>query len=533
MKRIQFICILAALCLCTSFVCGDPHFSVHYPAEWEKLLNPTEPDMSLIRPMEPLEWQRYMEQWKNGELEGEPYPEVEFMPPDLTVWENEPWPPSSPIVEGDTPGLVMAWGDDNMPPGEYGSAWVYQYGVDPDLSSSSISIKVIPPLGINNVSLGLRDVNGLVRSWQWNVPGTIPAGVATPITIDLSQTGVNAATPPAAGYVNTPGFDITQVIDIIADENGNPAGFQPVPPPGQQVPRLWNYWYDMTVYTNKVIINKGTYKKWSQPPVLWEDSDKVIMGWDELSIFTTNPDLPGVQPVIVADDWLCKDDRPITDVHWWGSFLGWDIPNKIPKEAQNMVFLLGIWTDVPVNPDDPDSFSHPGELVWLHRCDNWVWNWAGFDRAPWSEPGTVDDTCFQFNQLLAEPDWFYQKPGPEQGTVYWLSIAAVYPQGVTPKYPWGWKTRSHYFNDDAVRIFQIINLDGTFWPVGAIQPGSKWVDGMPIEEPEGVSWDLSFELTTNLPVYEDEPGPGDLDADGIVDLIDFEILSSNWLRTFP
>lgn len=118
--------------------------------------------------------------------------------------------------------------------------------------------------------------------------------------------------------------------------------------------------------------------------------------------------------------------------------------------------------------------------------------------------------------------------------VYWLSIAAIYPQGQPITNPFGWKTRLHFFNDDATRIGMVKNPMGqNIWPPVI---GSQWSAGMPIEYPDGISWDLAFELTTNQPAYADNPIPGDITGpvgvpDKIVDLLDFTLMASHWLET--
>ena len=128
-----------------------------------------------------------------------------------------------------------------------------------------------------------------------------------------------------------------------------------------------------------------------------------------------------------------------------------------------------------------------------------------------------NEACFQFTQLLSENEWFQQEPNedPDIPHIYWLSIAAVYDE--TPSYPWGWKTRPHKFNDDAVRI-----TGASLWPPAI---GSVFNAGIPIEL-QGESWDLAFELTTNEPKA---PASADLNYDGIVNLADFAIFASQWL----
>ena len=440
--------------------------------------------------------------------------------------------------------------------------------------------------------------------------------------------------------------------------------------------------------------------KWSQPPV---EKVGIINGWDELSIYYNE--------LIIADDWMCRDERPIKDIHWWGSFKGWT--KCAPPEKMPDAFHIGIWTDVPdLDPNDPNAFSHPNELVWEKICDCYVWSCAGCDL----DPRGIDqnDACFKFDQLLSQDEWFYQDPeggpeseltagicddfnlptedampsqemidyGPWQDTfgrdfdetgtdyifghtftnlppctivaaeleitmqpdatsgdpyndllalefdsgapvfpsvwhelisqlplvpggepigrweigdepntfildlanllpyqgvanildhlrdgsldvivyddtavdcitlrvecasVYWLSIAAIY-DGNTPEHPWGWKTRPHFYNDDAVRITDI--NDGAWPPV----IGSVWESGEPIEYPEGTSWDMAFVLTTNrkysprkwhwppvpLPL-PDPPLPApkypvaraDIYEDGEINFKDFAVIADYWLE---
>jgi hypothetical protein len=84
---------------------------------------------------------------------------------------------------------------------------------------------------------------------------------------------------------------------------------------------------------------------------------------------------------------------------------------------------------------------------------------------------------------IPEDEWFWQE-GPD--TVYWLSIEAIYDDGPPEQFVWGWKTREHYFNDDAVRIFK---------PTAPV-PGDVFDSGEPIYDNAGTSWDMAFELTT-------------------------------------
>ncbi|MBA7474687.1 hypothetical protein ES707_10041 [subsurface metagenome] len=492
-----------------------------------------------------------MDAWDDpaNEIQGVNYPDNEFLPAELWVYDgnedsNDPLDP----CDG---GLVMYWGEPNsstVPDGNYATAWRYDYGLDPDLRNSIIKITVTAPQWgiiagqqVTAVSFAINDIAGLRRWWWWNC-GAAGSGAPviwnqpTTVTIDTSKVGLNATTPAATGYLNNPGFNLAQAQSFDVDENFQWI-FQPqnIPPPGQPTfVGMWNYWHNLLVVnkTPPVAVTSKYYVKWSQPPVSIDPNEDppIFIGWDEVSDYNNPP--------IVADDWQCFDERPITDVHWWGSFLGWNqpyVPPLLPK-----AFHIGIWTDDPC--DFPGDFSHPNEMVWENYCDNWVWNFAGFDESP-RDP-CENDSCFQFTQLLSEDEWFLQEPNDPcdpNARVYWLSIAAIYDPNdyLDPNfYPWGWKTREHFFNDDAVRITSTLHpINGTLWPPTPPTVGSIWMAGNPIRWPDpsdpNDSWDMSFELTTNQPAYEDDPIPGDLNTDKVVNLFDLAIMAKNWLKTWP
>ena len=218
---------------------ADAYFEVHTFVEWEDALL-----TGNVVPISPVNWDIYMDEWAMYTEEGDPYPPNEFRPATLYAYEGPDF---------ERAGLVMAWGEDDPPAGDYATAWEWDYLVDPDLSNAVVTMTVYPPSylgggGITQISFGIRDINGNSRSWRWNVPGTIPWDVGTPVTVDCSKTGVNATSPVADAYMNNPAFDITQAQFLIADENGQLIGGPlPVPPAGGPAGAIWNYWYDVTV----------------------------------------------------------------------------------------------------------------------------------------------------------------------------------------------------------------------------------------------------------------------------------------------
>jgi hypothetical protein len=212
--------------------------------------------------------------------------------------------------------------------------------------------------------------------------------------------------------------------------------------------------------------------KWAQPPMFNANSEfpDCFWGWDEMSMYRGNQ--------IVADDWLCDNDRPITDVHWWGSYYRWDAPR--PPEDGPKGFHIGIWTDVPAGEDLP--YSHPGEMVWEWVVDRRVVNEhaVGCDFFPEHSR----DTCFRYDLIIPRERWFFQGPACE---IYWISIAAIYPDDYVGRTYWGWKTRKYFFKDAAVKIF-----DPTVPEIGL-----KFREGVPVQDPSGGIWDMAFVLTSS------------------------------------
>ena len=87
-------------------------------------------------------------------------------------------------------------------------------------------------------------------------------------------------------------------------------------------------------------------------------------------------------------DYMWEEPFYMTDFHWWGSFKGWTRP--IPPSIVPDYFMIGIWKDVPAGAGGP-QYSHPRELIWAHKCDKWVWNYAGIDLDPRDRAHRVPD----------------------------------------------------------------------------------------------------------------------------------------------
>ncbi|MBN2029596.1 T9SS type A sorting domain-containing protein, partial [bacterium] len=221
--------------------------------------------------------------------------------------------------------------------------------------------------------------------------------------------------------------------------------------------------------------------KWSQSPLFnpMSEDTTCYLGWRKSSIYSDS------SGYYIADDWFCHDPRPVTCVRWWGSYAEWD--SLFPPLEALQYFHIGIWTDIP--KDSALDFSHPGELIqeWfanrieLHEAIDKIHHYPASMVKPL--------TCFRYTFYIPQEDWFYQEG---DSTIYWLSIQAVY-DTLMETHRWGWLTREHYFNDDAVRIMQ---------PVGP-HSGDIFETGEPVAE----FWDLAFALGTDA--YESSYDFGD------------------------
>jgi len=102
------------------------------------------------------------------------------------------------------------------------------------------------------------------------------------------------------------------------------------------------------------------------------------------------------------------------------------------------------------------------------------------------------DTCFEYYLQLEPGEYFWQDDYDTQDEVFWVSIAALYPEDIFVQFPWGWKTRPWSWMDDAVSIkFYEEYLPGMVLDPGDIAPIQDDTFG-PME-----SYDVAFELDTD------------------------------------
>jgi len=187
-------------------------------------------------------------------------------------------------------------------------------------------------------------------------------------------------------------------------------------------------------------------------------------GWDVRATF----------PITLADDWLCTQTGPVSDIHLWGSW-------KWGESVEITEIFVGIFDNIPADADTP--YSRPGNQIWdrLFGPDRFTLRPYDDGDQGWYDPDTTEwalSDHFSFHQIniddIGSP--FMQ----EQGNTYWLGITVLVESGVSAE--WGWKTSSDHFEDNAV---------WNYFPV--FNPGLGW---QPLYDPDtGESLDLAFVIT--------------------------------------
>jgi hypothetical protein len=203
--------------------------------------------------------------------------------------------------------------------------------------------------------------------------------------------------------------------------------------------------------------------KYEQPPDFQNGFD-LQSQWDNTD---SEPD------VIKADDWICPDGRPITDIHWWGSYVA---DQTFTPDGFYIIF----YDNKPMGAGPEDDL--PGAVA------GGFWVALGLANEVDTGQMTQGEHVYEYSVYLQDVPglWFYQ----DQGVKYWLSIVADTPNiGSEPI--WGWHTGLQpeiegLTNAVTGKVLQ----DGTAPPFG--NP-DEW---------EHMNYNMAFAFTTVIP----EPG---------------------------
>jgi len=223
-------------------------------------------------------------------------------------------------------------------------------------------------------------------------------------------------------------------------------------------------------------------KKWRQEPDMIE------------GVNMKSCESPQASSVLRADDFI-SDGRPITDVHWWGSYINWyhdyyySETNPPPKPWPSPAAFRLSWHE-----EDPANPCLPGELleevvVPIQYCHE---TFYGSLTQYWITQSEVTNYEHEFQYYVDLLDLgFSEGPWMETNEVhYWLDIQALYTNYVY--YPWGWKITTT--NDEQECDSVVFEGEMDYWTNTFLITESQ------THPREGQPFDLAFELTTtNIP----------------------------------
>ena len=166
-------------------------------------------------------------------------------------------------------------------------------------------------------------------------------------------------------------------------------------------------------------------------PVKWQQRPDMVQGVNIVS--HPKPEMGNV-----ADDWLCLDGSPVSDLHFWGSYPGWMEETGVPPEPTPGVqaFRIQVYSDAPST--QPGVFSHPANLLYEVWVRDFTETYVASILLPWQ----AYEHKYRYDLDL--PRIFWQK----RDTIYWLNISAV-PR--VNDFPWGWESSRDRWNDFAVK----------------------------------------------------------------------------------
>ncbi len=326
-----------------------------------------------------------------------------------------------------------------------------------DIIPAPTSIIDDPPGAVNDHQQAFDERQGLVLGSPLPVDGgAIPAGTVVDSHMIFLNTQEGSASDPDVRWM----FD-GLILGVMSDSNGTleaassaflGAAGTVYPPAFANRGMESSDHYSVSADIIKVTMGVGEPGDWIR--VITRNSESAVK-WDQPPDMEYGVNLQSVESLvgaaddrIVADDWRCTDPRPVTDVHFWGSYIGWRDQTELdgtvtPPGVKE--FVIRFYTDIPAGPD-PDQYSHPGELLYQETISNFVENFVAsiphFDAA-----GNLIDYEHKFAYDLDFTQPFIQ----QEGTVYWISIAAVLSDD--PEFPWGWETSDGHWNDNACRFW--------------------------------------------------------------------------------
>ena len=284
-------------------------------------------------------------------------------------------------------------------------------------------------------------------AWVFDTPTAVDACSGTNVPVTTLNTVTNGNVPCNQTYTRT-----WKAVDICG-----------------------NYAYCSQTVTNlcpPVVCVESDYEKYVQWP-------KTIGGYDVWN-----------QPYVLADDFVCTNTGPISDIHLWGSW------NANAALTNSITFWLGIYNDVPTNANN--RFSHPGtNLLWQQWFAPGQYAetiWTANAQEYFMDPGTTN--CIGSDSVV----WYYcfyptnafqQLGTPTNHTTYWLAAYALQTNG---NYLYGWKTATNVSHDISVHALWpgVPPINNPGW-----SPNYAYTNCTPTNT---IGLDLAFKLTMCSPL---------------------------------
>ena len=149
-------------------------------------------------------------------------------------------------------------------------------------------------------------------------------------------------------------------------------------------------------------------------------------------------------PKVLADDWLCSESGPVSDIHFWFSAENNEQPT-VPLVVRATIY------DNRLAGEDDLPYSHPGKLLWGPTIFTPRVRLAGTGQQGFFDPNQPTRTYPPHSQFWQANIENIEKPFRQQvDTIYWLGLTVVQPVGSPTDPLLGWKTTRDIFMDDAV-----------------------------------------------------------------------------------
>jgi len=218
----------------------------------------------------------------------------------------------------------------------------------------------------------------------------------------------------------------------------------------------------------------------------WQTGDPAK--WIRLPVVdTTAVAVNAVYEHYAADDFLCAEEGPITDIHLWVS---WEDDVLPASGIGTSIIILRIAENTPA-AESPTGFSIPGDELWYKEfmpAEYTVQAWPDSASGAWIDsPDSLraqdPQDCWQYNFSVASEEAFYGLGTPQYPVVYWLSVTILaFDPSATP----GWRSTDTHWKGSAL------------WSEG---PGEEWEQlAYPAGHPlEGQPIDLAFVVAGDLP----------------------------------